>query len=149
MVSLIPCEAGRVTTTNSHSSEQGTLPTISLISKQIVPYRTRGDTCCHRVSTTKTRSLADSSITNHRPWRSQTFPPFQTLLELQYWISPRSPHITIDGRSTLSTFNTSQTQHHRDRKTCTTQDCRATNHKNPILKYESLVNQLMHVVYIY
>jgi hypothetical protein len=31
---LASCEPGRVTTPNSHSSEQGTLPTSSLISKQ-------------------------------------------------------------------------------------------------------------------
>jgi hypothetical protein len=36
-----------------------------LISQQAVPYRTRGDTCCPEVSTPKTRSLADSSMTSH------------------------------------------------------------------------------------
>jgi hypothetical protein len=36
-----------------------------LISQQAVPYRTRGDTCCHRVSTTKIQSLADLSTTCH------------------------------------------------------------------------------------
>jgi hypothetical protein len=40
-----------------------------------------------------TRSLADSSMTNH---------------------------ITTDGRQTLSILNTSQTQHHKDGETCTT-----------------------------
>jgi hypothetical protein len=43
---LALCEPRRVTTPISHSSEQGTLPTTSLISKQVVPYRTRGSTCC-------------------------------------------------------------------------------------------------------
>jgi hypothetical protein len=110
----------------SHSSEQVTLPTTSLISKQVVPYRTRGNTCYPGVSTPKTWSLADLSMTNHKPRRLQPFPPFQTLLKPQYRISPRSPHITIDERSTLSTLNTSQSQYHKDGKTCTTiQDCRA------------------------
>jgi hypothetical protein len=59
-------EPGRVTTPISHSLEQETLPTTSLISKQAVPYQTRGDTCCLGVSTPKTRSLADSSMTNHK-----------------------------------------------------------------------------------
>jgi hypothetical protein len=62
---LAPCEPGRVTMPNSHSSEQGTLPTASQISKQVVPYRTCGGTCYPDVSTPMTRSLADSSMTNH------------------------------------------------------------------------------------
>jgi hypothetical protein len=120
------CEPWRVTTPISHSSEQGTLPIASLISEQDIPYRTRGGTCCPGVSTPQTRSLADSSMTNHKLWRSQPSPPFQTLLKPQHRISRRSPHITIDGRPTLSTLNTSQTQHHKDGKTCTmTQRCRA------------------------
>jgi hypothetical protein len=126
MAPLAPCEPGRVTTSISHSSEQGTLSTASLIIKQDVPYRTRGDTCCPRVSTPKIWSLADSSMTNHKPWRSQPSPSFQIMLKPQRQISPRSPHIMTDGRPTLSTLNTSQTQYHKDGKTCTmTQDCRA------------------------
>jgi hypothetical protein len=123
---LAPCEPSRVTTPNSHLSEQGTLPTSSLISKQAVPYWTHDGTCCPEVSTPKTQSLADSSMTNHKLWRSQPSPLFQTLLKPQHRISPRSPHITTDGRPTLSILHTSQTQHHKDWKTCTTtQDCRA------------------------
>jgi hypothetical protein len=55
-----------ITTSISHSSEQGTLPTASLISKQAIPYWTRGGTCCHRVTTPKIQSLADSSMTNYK-----------------------------------------------------------------------------------
>jgi hypothetical protein len=51
MTPLAPCEPRRVTTPNSHSSEQDTLPTTSLISKQAVLYRTRDVTCFPRVST--------------------------------------------------------------------------------------------------
>jgi hypothetical protein len=51
---LAPCEPRQVTTSISHSSEQGTLPIASLISKQVISYRTRGDTCCPVVSTPKT-----------------------------------------------------------------------------------------------
>jgi hypothetical protein len=41
----------------------------SLISKQAIPYRTRGGTCClgGGGSTPMNRSLADSSMTNHKP----------------------------------------------------------------------------------
>jgi hypothetical protein len=63
---LAPCEPRQVTTSISHSSEQGTLPIGSLISKQADPYRTRGGTYCPGVSTPKTQSLADSSMTNHK-----------------------------------------------------------------------------------
>jgi hypothetical protein len=53
-----------------------------------------------------------------------------------------------DGRPILSTLYTSQTQHHKDGKTCTTLMTVGlsitTNHKNTILKYERLGNQLMH-----
>jgi hypothetical protein len=69
---LAICEPGRATTPISHSSEQGTLPTTSLISKQVIPYWTRGGTYCPRMSTPKTRSLADSSMTNHIIERNPT-----------------------------------------------------------------------------
>jgi hypothetical protein len=54
---LAQCEPRRVTTSISHSSEQDTLSTASLISKQVVSYWTRGDTYCRRVSTPKTQSI--------------------------------------------------------------------------------------------
>jgi hypothetical protein len=76
---LAPCEPRRVTTPISYSSEQGTLPTASLISKQAILYRTRGNTCCPEVSTPKTRSLADSSMTNHKPVKVTTFPTIPKL----------------------------------------------------------------------
>jgi hypothetical protein len=63
---LASCEPRSVTTPISHSSEQETLPTASLISKQVVPYRTHGGTCCPGMSTPKTWSLADLSMTNHK-----------------------------------------------------------------------------------
>jgi hypothetical protein len=115
---LAPYEPRRVTTPIFHSSEQGTLSTTSIFSKQVISHQTRGDTCCPEVSTLNTRSLEDSSMTNNKSWRSQPSPSFQTLLKPQHRISSRSPHITTDGRPTLSTLNTSQTQHHKDRKTC-------------------------------
>jgi hypothetical protein len=65
MTPLAPCEPRWVPTPISHSSEQDTLPTASLISRKAVPYWTCGSTCCPGVSTPKTQSLADSSLTNH------------------------------------------------------------------------------------
>jgi hypothetical protein len=123
---LAPCEPRQVNTIISHSSEQDTLSTTSWIIKQSIPYWTCGSTYCPGVSTPKTRSLADSSMTNHEPWRLQSSPPFETLLKPQHRISSRLPHIMTDGRPTLSILNISQTQHHKDGKTCMmTQDCRA------------------------
>jgi hypothetical protein len=48
-----------------HTTEQDSQPTTSLISNQVVPYRTHGGTYCPGVSTPKIQSLADSSMTNH------------------------------------------------------------------------------------
>jgi hypothetical protein len=64
---LAPCQPRQVTTPISYSSEQGTLPTTTIISNQVVPYQSCGGTYCPGVSTPKTRSLADSSMTNHKP----------------------------------------------------------------------------------
>jgi hypothetical protein len=49
----------------SHSTEHDTQPIAYLISKQVIPYRTGGGTCCPMVSTPKIQSLADSSMTWH------------------------------------------------------------------------------------
>jgi hypothetical protein len=147
---LAPCEPRWVTTLISHSSEQDTLPITSLTSKQAIPYRTRGDTSCPRVSTPKTQSLAASSMTNHKPWRSQPSPPFQTLLKPQHQTSPWFPHITTDGRPTLSTqdkLNIIEMER-LVWQLKTAGLSIATNHKHSILKYEGLGNQLMHAAFI-
>jgi hypothetical protein len=49
-----------------HSTEHDTQPIAYLISKQVVPYWTRGGTCCPGVSTPMTQFLVDSSMTNHK-----------------------------------------------------------------------------------
>jgi hypothetical protein len=48
-----------------HLTEHDTQPIGYLISKQVIPYRTRGGTCCPAVSTPKIQSIADSSMTSH------------------------------------------------------------------------------------
>jgi hypothetical protein len=50
---------------NPHSTEQDTQPITFLISKQVVPYRTRGGTYCPEVSTPNIQYLVDSSTTCH------------------------------------------------------------------------------------
>jgi hypothetical protein len=109
---LAPCEHGWVTTPNSHSSKQGTLPTTSLINKQVVPYRTRGGTCCSGVSTPMTRSLADSSTTNHITWRIPTISTIPNLAQTTT-LNLTTVKSHLDGWETKHSHKyTKQTQHH-------------------------------------
>jgi hypothetical protein len=85
-----------------HSTEHDTQPIVFLISKQAIPYQTRGGTCCPRVSTPKIQSLADSRMTNHITWRRPTVSTIPTLLEPQHRSSPRSNHTSMDGRPSLT-----------------------------------------------
>jgi hypothetical protein len=72
---LAPCGLGFLTKyvtkydtksdVNLHSTEQDTQPIALQISRQAVPYRTHGGTCCPRVSTPKIWCLADLSTTCH------------------------------------------------------------------------------------
>jgi hypothetical protein len=62
-----------------HPAEQDSQPIAILIIKQVIPYRIRGGTCCHGVSTPKILSLADSS--NHTPRWSEPSPPFQAFTQ--------------------------------------------------------------------
>jgi hypothetical protein len=73
-----------------------------LISKQVIPYRTCGGTCCPRVSTPKIQSLANSSMTNHIAWWNPTVYTIPTLLKSQHQSSPWSNHISTDGRPSLT-----------------------------------------------
>jgi hypothetical protein len=147
MAHLTPCEPRRVTTRNSHSSERGTLPTASLIIKQVIPYQTRGGTYCPGVSTLMTRSLADSSMTNHITWQILTI---STILNLANH-SIESHH----GHLTLRQMEDQHSQHSTQVKLNIIKMKRlvrwlktvgisiTTNHKKPIVKYDSLGNQLM------
>jgi hypothetical protein len=58
-------KTGHKDRSHSHSTEHDNQPMAYLISKQVIPYRTRGGTCCPGVSTPKIRSLADLSLTSH------------------------------------------------------------------------------------
>jgi hypothetical protein len=84
-----------------HSTEHDTQPLAYLISKQAVPYRTCGGTCCPGVSTPKIRSLVDLSMTRHNTWRNPTISTILTLLKPQHRSSPRSNHISMDGIPSL------------------------------------------------
>jgi hypothetical protein len=104
---------------HSYSTEHDTQPTSYLISKQAIPYQTRGGTCCRGVSTPKIQSLADSSMTNHITWRNPTISTIPALLKLQHQSSPRSDHISTDGRPSL-TKTQAKLNITKDGKTCTT-----------------------------
>jgi hypothetical protein len=85
-----------------HSTEHDTQPIAYLISRQAIPYLTRGGTCCPGVSTPKIRSLADSSMTNHFTWQNPTVSTIPSLLKPQHRSSLRSNHISMDGRPSLT-----------------------------------------------
>jgi hypothetical protein len=102
-----------------HSTEHDTQPIAYLISKQAVPYRTRGGTCCPGVSTPKIQSLADLSMTSHITWRNPTVSTIPTLLKPQHWSSPRSNHILTDGKPSL-TKTQAKLNITEDGRTCTT-----------------------------
>jgi hypothetical protein len=125
-----------------HSTEHDTQPITYLISKQAIPYRTRSDTCCPRVSTPKIRSLADSSLTNHITWRNPTVSTIPILLKPQHRSSPRSNHNSTDGRPSL-TKTQAKLNIIKDGKTCMTLMTAWLNITNQvwtqILKYETYV----------
>jgi hypothetical protein len=102
-----------------HSIEHDTQPITYLISKQVVSYRTHGDTCCLGVSTTKIWSLVDSSMTNHITWRNTTVSTISTLLKPQHRSSSWSNHISMDERPSL-TKTQAKLNIKKDGKTCIT-----------------------------
>jgi hypothetical protein len=64
---LLPHAVHRYSHTHLRTTEQDTLPKTILISQQTVPYQTHGDTVCPGWSTSKNRSLADSSKNHLQP----------------------------------------------------------------------------------
>jgi hypothetical protein len=102
-----------------HSIEHDTQPIAYLISKQAIPYRTHGGTCCPGVSTPTIWSLADLSMTNHITWWNPTIFTIPTFLKPQHQSSPRSNHISMDRRPSL-TKTQAKLNITKDGKTCTT-----------------------------
>jgi hypothetical protein len=131
-----------------HTTEQDSQPITSLISKQAIPYQICGGTYCPGVSTSKTRSLADLSMTIHNTWWN---PTISTI--------PTHAQTTASNLTTVTSHHDGwkvNTQHSTQAKLNiikmerlvqrlkTARLSNTTNHKNPILKYEGLDNQLMH-----
>jgi hypothetical protein len=104
-----------------HSTEHDTQTIAYLISMQVVPYRTRGGTCCPGVSTPMTRSLANSRMTNHITWR---IPTISTILNLA---------------QTTATNLTMVISHHDRWKTNTLNTQHSTQAKLNITKMKRLV----------
>jgi hypothetical protein len=90
-------QTGHTNRSHPHSTEHDTQPIEYLISKQAIPYRSRGGTCCPRGSTPKIRSLADLSMTSHLTRRNPTISTIPTLLKPQHRSSPGSNHISTDS----------------------------------------------------
>jgi hypothetical protein len=117
-----------------------------LISQQAIPYRTCGGTCCPGVSTPKTRSLADSSMTSHITRRNSTVSSIPTLLKPHHRSSPRSNHISMDGKPPL-TKTQAKLNITKDGKTCTTlmtAGLSVTTQYNPNPKVWGLGTELRH-----
>jgi hypothetical protein len=89
-----------------HTTEQDPQPTTSLISKQVIPYGTHGGTCCPEESTPKTRSLADSSMTNHNTWQNPTVSTIPSHAQ-----TTTSNHTTVTSHHDGWRINTLNTQH--------------------------------------
>jgi hypothetical protein len=124
-------KTGHTDWSHPHSTEHDTQPIAYLISNQVVPYRTRGDTCCPWGSTPKIRSLADSSMTSHitswNPNRLHRSSLDQTTASI---ITRVNSH--LDGWEAISHKDTSQTQHHKGRKDWyDSHDCMA-KHNHPV-----------------
>jgi hypothetical protein len=103
-----------------HTAEQDSQSTTSLISKQAIPYQTCGGTCCPGVSTPKTRSLADSSMTNHITWQNPIISTSPTHAQTTASILTTVTSHHGGWKTKTLNNNTSQTQHHKDEKTCMT-----------------------------
>jgi hypothetical protein len=105
-------KTGHTDRSHPHSTEHHTQPVAYLISKQAVPYRTRGGTCCTGSSTPKIRSLADSSMTSHITWQNPNRLDHSSLAQTIASILTRvNSH--LDGWETISDKDISQTQHHK------------------------------------
>jgi hypothetical protein len=129
------------------STEHNTQPIVFLITRQAVPYRTRSGTCCPWVSTPKIQSLADLSMTSHITWRNPTISTIPTLLKPRHRSSPRSNHISTDGRPSL-TKTQAKLNITKDEKTCITLMTAwlsiTKQAWTQILKYEAKVIVLKH-----
>jgi hypothetical protein len=106
-----------------HSTEHDTQLIAYLISKQSVPYRTRGGTCYPGVSTSKIRSLANSSMTNHITLTVFNHLHHSNLAQTKASILTMvKSH--LNGWETISHKDTSQTRYHKGWKDMyDTHDC--------------------------
>jgi hypothetical protein len=133
-------KTGHKDRSHDHSTEHDTRRIAHLISKEAIPYQTRGGTFCPVVSTPKIRSIADSSMTSHITWQNPTVSTIPTFLKLQHWSLPWWNHILTNEQSSL-TKTQAKLNITKDEKTCTilmTAWLSITNQVwTPILKYEA------------
>jgi hypothetical protein len=101
-----------------HTAEQDSQPTTSLIGKQSVPYQTCGSTCCSGVYTPKTRSLADSSLTNHITQQNPSVSTIPTHAQTTVSILTTVTSYHDGWKTNTLNTNPSQTQHHKCGNTC-------------------------------
>jgi hypothetical protein len=106
-----------------HSTEQDTQPIAFLISKQVVPYQTRGVTCCPGVSTPKIWFIAYSSTTCHDGINHLHHPNHCS----NHNIDPHTVRSHLDGwkTTTLSQRQKPNSTSHRMEDLYDSQDCMA------------------------
>jgi hypothetical protein len=112
-------KAGHTDRSHPHSTKHDTQPIAYLISKQTVPYQTRGGTCYPGGSTPKIQSLADLSMTSHITWRNPSRLHHSNLAQTTSLILTRSIHISMNGRPSLIKTQ-AKPNITKDGKTCTT-----------------------------
>jgi hypothetical protein len=150
---LEPCEPSRVTAPIFHSSEQGTLSTSFLISGQVVPYRTRGSICCPGVSTPMTVLSRFEHEKPHYLTGSNRLHHFKACSN--HNIEPHHDHLTSRRMEDQHSQHSTQVKINIINMERLVQWLKTaglsitTNHKNLILKYESLGNQLMNEICAY
>jgi hypothetical protein len=102
---------------HSHSTEQDRQPIAVLISKQVIPYRTRGGTYCPGGGATpKIQSLADSSTICHDGINHLHHSNHCS----NHSIDPHMINSHLDGWKTTLSQRRKPTQYHKGWKTCTT-----------------------------
>jgi hypothetical protein len=136
------------------TTEQDSQPTTSLISKQAVPYRTHGSIYCPEVPTPKTQSLENSSMTNHNTWQITTVSIIPTHVQ-----TTASNLTTVTSHHDGWKTNTLNTQHKPKLNIIKMEhlykDSRLHGwaiqpiHKNQVLKYKGIGNQLMHATSVF
>jgi hypothetical protein len=128
-------QTGHTDRSYPHSTEHNTQPIAYLISKQAVPYRTRGGTCCPGGSTPKPVLSRFEHDKPHHLTKSSRLHHSNLTQTTTSILTRAKSH--LDGWETLSHKDTRQTQHHKGWKDLyDSHDCMA-KHNYPSMNPKS------------